>query len=135
MPNELDDVKVGAIIDGVPPTIVNDLPVSKAVEKMLREKVHSLVVIDKNGKTVGLVSAWDVLKVTFLNGSMKEITVSKLIEGQKLVFVYAEVTLRDALNLMIDKEIHALPVLDYEDKLVGRISLTDIARFVKEKLV
>ena len=135
MPNELDDVKVGAIIDGVPPTIVNDLPVSMAVEKMLREKVHSLVVIDKNGKTVGVISAWDVLKVTFLNGSMKEITVSKLIEGQKLVFVYAEVTLRDALNLMIDKEIHALPVLDYEDRLVGRISLTDISRFVKEKLV
>ncbi len=135
MPNELDDVKVGAIIDGVPPTIVNDLPVSMAVEKMLREKVHSLVVIDKNGKTVGLISAWDVLKVTFLNGSVKEITVSKLIEGQKLVFVYTEVTLRDALNLMIDKEIHALPVLDYEDKLVGRLSLTDIARFVKEKMV
>jgi CBS domain-containing protein len=75
------------------------------------------------------------LKITFLNGSLKEIPVSKLIEGQKLIFVYTEVTLRDALNLMIDKGIRALPVLDYEDKLVGRISLTDIAKFVKEKLV
>jgi len=76
MPNELDDVKVGAVIDGVPPTIVCDLPASMAVDKMLREKVHSLVVIDKNGKTVGIISAWDILKVTFLNGSTKEITVS-----------------------------------------------------------
>jgi CBS domain-containing protein len=135
MPNELDDVKVGAIINGTPPTVVIDMPASMAVEKMLREKVHSLVVIDKNGKPVGVISAWDVLKITFLNGSLKEIPVSKLIEGQKLIFVYTEVTLRDALNLMIDKGIRALPVLDYEDKLVGRISLTDIAKFVKEKLV
>lgn len=136
MPNELDDVKVGAIINGIaPPTVVSDMPVTMAVEKMLREKVHSLVVIDKKGKAVGVISAWDVLKITFLNGSAKEIPVSKLIEGQKLIFVYTEVTLRDALNLMIDKGIKALPVLDYNDNLVGRISLTDIARFVKEKLV
>ncbi len=135
MPNELDDVKVGAIIDGVPPTINIEVPVAMAAEKMLREKVHSLVAIDKNGKPLGIVSSWDVLKVMFLNSSAKEIPVSKLLEGQKLVFVYTEVTLRDALNLMIDKGIQALPVLDYEDKLVGRISITDIATFVKEKLV
>lgn len=135
MPNELDDVKVGAIGIKTPFTVNSDMPVSKAAEKMLREKVHSLIVTDKSGKPVGMISAWDILKITFLAENAREFPVSKLIEGQKLVYVYTEVSLRDALNLMIDKNIRALPILDENDKLVGKISLTDIARFVKEKLV
>jgi CBS domain-containing protein len=35
---------------------------------------------------------------------------------------------------MLDKGVRALPVLDEQDNLVGKISLTDIAKFVREKL-
>jgi len=135
MPNELDEVKVGAIGIKTPYTVNQDMPVSKAAEKMLREKVHSLIVTDKTGKPVGMVSSWDILKITFLSENAREYPVSKLIEGQKLYYVYTEVSLRDALNLMIEKNIRALPILDDNDKLVGKISLTDIAKFVKEKLI
>ena len=47
MANELDDVKVDVVGVKPPYTIMNDMPVSKAAEKMLREKVHSIVVVDK----------------------------------------------------------------------------------------
>lgn len=134
MPNELDDVKVGAIARKDPFTVSIETPVSKAVEKMLREKVHTIIAVDKGNKPVGVISAWDILKVTFLAESIKEMPISKLLEGKKLYFVYTEVSVRDALNLMIDKSIRALPVLDENDNLIGKISLTDVARFVKEKL-
>jgi CBS domain-containing protein len=111
------------------------MPVSKAAEKMLREKVHSVVITDKNGKVAGIVSAWDILKITFLSENAREMPIVKLLEGQKLIFVYEEVTLRDALNLMIDKGITGLPVLGDKDELVAKITLTDIAEFVKEKLL
>lgn len=134
MPNELDEVKIEAI--GVKPayTIGLDTPVSKAAEKMLREKIHSIVVVDKNNKPVGMVSAWDIMKVTFLSEGSRDLPVSKMIEGQKLTFVYGEVSVRDVLNLMINKSVRSMPILDDEDKLVGKISITDIAKFVKEKL-
>ena len=134
MPNELDEVKVAAIGVKTPYTVTLDTTISKAAEKMLREKVHSLVVVDKNGKLAGMISAWDILKVTFIAEKSKDMPVSKLIEGQVVVFVFTEVSLRDALNLMIDKKIRALPVVDDSNTLVGKISLTDISRFVKEKL-
>lgn len=134
MANELDDVKVGKIGLQKPLTVTLDMPVSKAAEKMLREKEHSIIVVDKSAKPVGIVSSWDILKITFLADSAREMQVSKLIEGQKLLFVYTEVSIRDALNLMIEKFVSALPVLDEGDNLVGKVSLTDIARFVKEKL-
>ncbi len=134
MPNELDDVKVGKIAFENPLTVTLDMPVSKAAEKMLREKEHSVIIVDKTAKPVGIISAWDILKITFLADSAREMLVSKLIEGQKLLFVYNEVSVRDALNLMIEKSVSALPVLDENDNLIGKISLNDIARFVKEKL-
>ncbi len=134
MPNELDDVKVGAIAVKNPLTMTEDMHVSKAAEKMLREKVHSIVIVDKNSKPVGMLSAWDVLKIAFLSESARELPVSKLIEGQKLLFLYEEVSIRDSIALMVDKGVRSLPVLDEKDKLVGKISLTDIARFIVEKL-
>ncbi len=134
MANELDEVKVGTIATRSPFTVRADMPVSKAAERMLREKVHNLVVTDKDNKAVGVISAWDVLKIAFLSESGRELPVSKLIEGQKMVFVYTEVTLRDALDLMINKNIRALPVLDEKDNLYGKISLTDIAVFVRDKM-
>lgn len=134
MPNELDEVKVDVVGVKPPFTITTDMPISKAAEKMLREKVHSIVVVDKNSKPVGMISAWDIMKVTFLSEGSRDLPVSKMIEGQKLVFVYSEVSVRDALNLMINKGIRSLPILDDQDALVGKVSLTDIARFVKEKL-
>ena len=134
MANELDDVKVGALGVKVPFTVTVDSSIAKAAEKMLRERVHSLIVIDKAGKVAGMISAWDILKTTFMAEKTKEMPVSKLIEGQVIVYIYTEMPLRDALNLMIDKNIRAMPVLDEGDKLVGKISLTDIAKFVREKL-
>lgn len=134
MPNELDDVTVAAIGVKQPFSVTLDMPVSKAAEKMLREKVHSVVVVDKNGKAVGMVTAWDIMKITFLSEGAREMPISKLIEGQKFTFLFTEVSVRDALNLMINKNIRALPVLDDNENLVGKISLTDIAKFVKEKL-
>lgn len=134
MPNELDDVTVGVIGVKPPYTITSDSSVSKAAEKMLREKVHSIVVVDNAGKPIGMISAWDVMKVTFLSENARDLPVSKMIEGQKLVFVYEEVTVRDALNLMINKGIRSLPILNDLDNLTGKISLTDVAKFVKDKL-
>ncbi len=134
MANELDEVKVGKIGIQKPLTVTLDMPVSKAAEKMLREKEHSVIVVDKTAKPVGIVSSWDILKITFLADSAREMQVSKLIEGQKLLFVYTEVSVRDALNLMIEKSVSALPILDEGDNLIGKVSLSDVAKFVKEKL-
>ncbi|MFN4217072.1 MAG: CBS domain-containing protein [Brevinematales bacterium] len=132
--NELDEVKVGVIGRKVPFTVTEDMPITKAADKMLREKVHSLIVIDAKGKPVGILDSWDVMKVTFMGESGKDMPVSKVLDKKKFFFVYEEVSLRDALNLMLDKGVRSLPVLDENDKLIGKISLTDIAQFVREKL-
>lgn len=132
--NELDEVKVGVLGRKDPFTVSEDMPVIKAADKMLREKVHSLIVVDQKGKPVGILDSWDVMKVTFMGENGKDLPVSRVVDKKKFFFVYEEVSLRDALNLMLDKGVRALPVLDDQDNMVGKISLTDIAKFVREKL-
>lgn len=134
MANELDDVKAIELANKKPPTISKEMPLSKAADKMLREKVHRVVVTDGNGKPIGIVSSMDIVKTSFISEQAKNLPVSKIIEGQKLIFIFDEVSVRDALNLMIDKGIRSLPIIDFNDKLAGLVNLVDIARFVKEKL-
>jgi len=134
MTSELDEIKVASLANKQPPTVNVDMPLSKAADKMLREKAHRVIVTDKSGKPLGIVSSWDVVKVSFISDQAKNISVSKLIEGQKLIFVFDEVSVRDALNLMVDKKIRSLPVMNFDEELVGLISLFDIAKFVREKL-
>lgn len=135
MHNELDEVKVISIASKNPQKVSPDMPLSKAADKMLREKIHSVTVVDDKGKPVGMVSSWDVVKTTFLSSEKaKDIPITKLIEGQKLLFVYDEMSVRDALNLMVDKNVRSLPILDMEENLCGIVTLYDIATFVREKL-
>lgn len=132
---ELDEVNVMAIAHPKPQTVTLDTPLSKAADKMLRVKIHSVIVVDNNAKPKGILSTFDIVKTAFLSPEKaKNIPVGKMIEGQKPIFIYNEVTLRDALNLMVDKNVRSLPILDYEDKIVGIITMSDIMRFVREKL-
>ncbi len=133
MANELDDVKVSAIMEPKPQTVTPDTPLSKVSDKMLRTKVHSVIVVEE-GKPIGMISSLDIVKTTFISEKAKDMPVSKLLEGQKLVFVYDEMSLRDALNLMVDKNIRSLPIMNLDEKLVGLISMFDIAKFIRHKL-
>ena len=134
MSSELDEVKVIDLANKKPQTVNKDMPLSKAADKMLRDKVHRVIVVDLDGNPIGIVSSWDIVKVSFISDQAKNMPISKLIEGQKLFFVYDEVTARDALNLMVDKNIRSLPVLNLDRKLAGVISMFDIAKFVREKM-
>lgn len=135
MPNLLDEVKVMAICATNPQTVTTDAPLAKVADKMLRVKIHSITVVDENRKPKGMVSTMDLVKTTFMGGDKaKDIVVSKLIENQKLLFIMEEMSVRDALNLMVEKNVRSLPITDFEEKLLGIITMSDIMRFVKEKM-
>ncbi|NPV00483.1 MAG: CBS domain-containing protein [Brevinematales bacterium] len=138
MANELDEVNVMTIAHPKPQMVSKDTPLFKAADKMLRLKIHSVIVVDdeSGGKLLGVLSSLDIVKTAFLSAEKaKNIPVGTLIEGQKPYFVYQEVNVRDVLNLMVDKGIRSLPILNDQDKVAGIITMSDVLRLVKEKLV
>ncbi len=104
-----------------------------------QNKISRLVVIDKNGMVVGLISINLLLSNSdfftrsisnsrdYLIPSNDDVTVSDLLD-ESLVTINENEDLAKAASLMIKYKISGIPVLDSKEKLIGIISKTDIVK-------
>lgn len=103
-----------------------------------QNKISRLVVIDKNGNVVGLISTNLLLSNSdfftstsnsrdYLIPSNDDVTVSDLLDDN-LVTINENDDLVKAASLMIKYKISGIPVLDSKEKLIGVISKTDIVK-------
>ncbi|MBM4240237.1 MAG: CBS domain-containing protein [Euryarchaeota archaeon] len=117
------------------PGVITVSPFTKpleAFEKMYKNGVRRLFVLDENEKPIGVVSYTDLIGTL---GSLKPRTsdiedirvVDIMIED--LIIISADDRIEDAANLMLRADISGLLVLEYE-KPVGVITKTDICRLV-----
>lgn len=114
---------------------------------IFRKHIHSLPVVSKNGKILGLIAEEDLLTKLYPDYSdimpdllatededteinekivkLKRMTAEKLM-SRRIIFTRPDSHLMRALSRMIVRKVRQLPVLDDEDKLVGMISKSDI---------
>lgn len=103
-----------------------------------QNKISRLVVINKNGNVVGLISTNLLLSNSdfftstsnsrdYLIPSNDDVTVSDLLDDN-LVTINENDDLVKAASLMIKYKISGIPVLDSKEKLIGVISKTDIVK-------
>ncbi len=105
-----------------PKVVSPDMDLSDAAEMMLREGVSGLPVVD-NGKPVGLITYNEMTQVC---QKLNDIPVSKIMTKKPITISITD-RLIHARNLLFDKNVSVLPVLD-GGKLVGLISEGMIAR-------
>lgn len=109
----------------------------EAFEKMYKEGIRRLFVMDDQGNPKGVVSYYDLIGIL---GSIKpgkvETTTLKIadIMSEDIMTVSADDNIEDAANLMIRADISGLLVLD-DEKPVGVITKTDICRLVAAELL
>jgi predicted transcriptional regulator len=109
----------------------------EAFEKMYKEGIRRLFVMDDNGEPKGVVSYYDLIGIL---GSIKpgkeETTTLKIadIMSEDIMTVSADDNIEDAANLMIRADISGLLVLE-DEKPVGVITKTDICRLVAAELL
>ena len=118
---DVKDVMVKEVITVNPDTKIRD-----AVELMNKNEIGCLVVTRK-GKPVGIMTERDVLKKIVCQSRNPEQTRVSEIMSKPLIVGRVDMDWREAANLMLDHDIKKLPILDGE-KLVGLVTLTDIAR-------
>ncbi|MFI5281782.1 MAG: CBS domain-containing protein [Candidatus Dormibacterales bacterium] len=101
-------------------------PVDGAVRAMQERDSRSLVVIDDHGQLVGVVTGFDLLAC--LSGeSRMDVGVTGLMKQP--ITIGPEASLQEAVDLMLDKSIHRLVVVDQSKPggpPLGIISTTDI---------
>lgn len=109
----------------------------EAFEKMYKEGVRRLFVLDSNNKPTGVVSYSDLIGVLgSLKPTNKEIanlTISDIM-SEDVITIDANNEIEDAANLMVRADVSGLLVLENENP-VGVITKTDICRMVAAELL
>lgn len=92
----------------------------------LLNKVTGLPVIDDRGVVIGVISRVDIIRVRKAGGLMAD-RVRKHMTAPALT-IALRATVQDAANLMMQKGIRRLPVVDADGRPLGLVSRSDIFR-------
>ena len=116
--------KKGNAVYSVSPDVI----VYDALESLEDKNLGALVVVE-NGKLVGIFTERDYARKVILKGRASKETLVRDVMTERPVFVTPDSTIEECMQLMSDKWIRHLPVLQ-NDQLVGVISIGDVVRFI-----
>jgi CBS domain-containing protein len=111
-------------------TIQSDQTILNAANIMNENKIGCLVVLE-NGRAVGIVTERDLLERVIAVSADPVKTTVRQVMSKPLVTVEPETMLEEAVEIMFQHKIKKLPVMergDTDSRLVGLVTLTDIAR-------
>ena len=108
-------------------SISPDSSVYDALEELEEKNIGSLVVVE-NGKLIGVFTERDYARKVILKGRSSKETLVRDIMSSDPLFVNPHHTLEECMQLMTDKFIRHLPVLE-NDELVGVISIGDVVKY------
>jgi len=121
-------------------TVHVEQPLSKVRQLLADTTVHHVPVVSGD-KIIGLISATDMLKMTFTAYGGDERSFDAYLDHEftidgvmtkSLITLNKDQSIRDAAELLAEGTFHSLPVVDEEDKLVGMVTSTDLIKHLRE---
>lgn len=109
-----------------------DASVRDAAELMKERNVESIIVVDDEGNPIGIITERDILYRVVAEGRDPSSTRLKEVASKPLVTVKPELTVREAIALMIKKNIRRVPVIE-KGKLIGVIVMREVIGDLVEK--
>ena len=109
-------------------TIKPQITVYEALKLMVDNNIGALLVTDES-KLVGIFTERDYARKVILLGKASKDTLISAVMSQNLITVTPENTMEDCMQLMTNKFIRHLPVLDNEE-LVGIVSIGDVVKYI-----
>ena len=105
-----------------------DTGIRDAIAKMAEKSAGTALVMD-GSRLVGIFSERDFIRKIYLQDKCGKNVRVKEIMSTGLTTVGMDTALEDCMNLMTDKRIRHLPVLD-GDQVVGIVSIGDIVKYM-----
>ena len=108
-----------------------DWPVNYALEELRKqaedvEKVYNIFVVDESDKLLGVLS---LKRILFAGANTK---IGDLYQAKNIISVKTSDSVEIVSDVMEKYDLVSVPVVDYQNKLVGRITLDDVVDFIKE---
>lgn len=111
----------------------DDTPITE-IAKMMKKDDIGAVPIGKDDKLIGMVTDRDIALRVVAKGRNPAKTTAAEIMTKGIVWCRSSSTVEDAIHLMEQKKIRRLAVIDDNKRLVGMLSLGDIAHAVSRSL-
>ena len=93
----------------------------------LDEPLYHLYIVDADGRLTGWVQLWELLKQGNLNQTLETLGETETIT------VHTDADQEEVARLANKYDLSSLPVLDWQNKLVGRITVDDIMDVMEEE--
>lgn len=143
---------VAQVMTPTPITVTPEMPLKEAIAILVEHKISGLPVIDKEGELIGVIAESDLMwqetgveappyimildSIIYLqNPARHEKEIHKAlgqtvadVMSDKPITIQGNQPVKKAAQLLHDKQIRRLPVLDNEGKVVGIITQGDIIR-------
>lgn len=109
-----------------------DWPVTRALIELRKqaedvEKVYNIFVVNEANQLVGVLS---LKRLLFASSKTK---IQDLFQSKNIISVKTSDSAEEVANVMEKYDLVSVPVVDYQNKLVGRITLDDVVDFIKEE--
>jgi CBS domain-containing protein len=114
-------------------TIKESASVQEAANKMKEKNVGSLVVVDENGRPLGLITERDLVRKICIRDVYTSEVINKDIMSSPLITVKSKSLSSEAVDIMLQNNVRHLLVIDNEssedvNKPIGIITPLDFAR-------
>lgn len=109
-------------------TITPEQPVFVAMEKLIDNKIGSLVVCDQDNKVVGIISERDIMRAAYQEyETLRSKKVSDLMT-KNIIVAIPDDDIDYVMSIMTQNRIRHLPIAT-KDGILGIISIGDIVKF------
>jgi CBS domain-containing protein len=99
---------------------------SDVTKLMLEKNVGSVVITDKTGKPIGIITERDIIRKIAMKNKVLKSTAVRDIMSSPLITIKAYDSIETAAALMAKSKIKRLVVLEEDGSLAGVLSITDI---------
>ena len=127
----LNQVSVSILLSEKSASVIcvnEEFTVSAAVAEMNRQRIGSLLV-KREGQVCGIFTERDVLTRVVSAGRDPSVTLVRDVMTEDFQSIRLETSVEDAMQIMTDRRVRHLPVLD-DNVLLGMVSIGDVTRWL-----
>jgi CBS domain-containing protein len=119
-------MKVSDAMHGPAEWVEADTPVKEIAARMEKDDIGA-VPIGRDDKLVGMVTDRDIALRVAAKGLDAAKTTAEQVMTKGVIFCRDEESVEDAVHLMDQRKIRRQPVLDKDKRMIGMLSLGDVA--------
>jgi CBS domain-containing protein len=123
-------MSVAAILRGKPNRLIGleeDRSLAEATQVLSRERIGALVIRNKNGDMIGILSERDIVRAIAKDGAGVIDRPVSTIMTREVVCVTPEDDIDEVMSVMTERRFRHLPV-KRGDKLIGMVSIGDVVK-------